>query len=94
VGFNYYAESIIGALLVGSAKIDAIESPPSKPDTRLVKLTHHISDIEILLALDGVPKEVAAGLKPGRDFGISGIVGRSQKEGSTCDLMLTYQSTR
>jgi hypothetical protein len=94
VGFNYYAESIIGALLVGSAKIDAIESPPSKPDTRLVKLTHQISDIEILLALDGVPKEVAAGLKPGRDFGISGIVGRSQKEGSTCDLMLTYQSTR
>ena len=94
VGFNYYAESIIGALLVGSAKIDAIESRPSKPDTRLVKLTHEISDIEILLALDGVPKEVAAGLKPGRDFGISGIVGRSQKEGSICDLMLTYHSTR
>jgi len=94
VGFNYYAESIIGALLVGSAKIDAIESRPSKPDTRLVKLTHQISDIEILLALDGVPEEVAAGLKPGRDFGISGIVGRSQKEGSVCDLMLTYQSTR
>ena len=94
VGFNYYAESIIGALLVGSAKIDAIESPPSKPDTRLVKLTHQISDIEILLALDGVPKEVAAGLKPGRDFGISGIVGRSQKEGAICDLMLTYQPTR
>lgn len=94
VGFNYYAESILGALLVGSAKIDAIESRPSKPDTRLVKLTHQISDIEILLALDGVPKEVAAGLKPGRDFGISGIVGRSQKQGSICDLMLTYQSTR
>jgi hypothetical protein len=94
VGFNYYAESIIGALLVGSAKIDAIESRPSKPDTRLVKLTHQISDIEILLALDGVPKEVAAELKPGRDFGISGIVGRSQKEGSVCDLMLTYQSNR
>ena len=94
VGFNYYAESILGALLVGSAKIDAIESRPSKPDTRLVKLTHQISDIEILLALDGVPEEVAAGLKPGRDFGISGIVGRSQKEGSICDLMLTYQSPR
>ena len=94
VGFNYYAESIIGALLVGSAKIDAIESRPSKPDTRLVKLSHQISDTEILLALDGVPEEVAAGLKPGRDFGISGIVGRSQKEGSVCDLMLTYQSTR
>jgi len=94
VGFNYYAESILGALLVGSAKIDTIESRPSKPDTRLVTLTHQISDIEILLALDGVPKEVVAGLKPGRDFGISGIVGRSQKEGSICDLMLTYQSTR
>ena len=94
VGFNYYAESILGALLVGSAKIDTIESRPSKPDTRLVTLTHQLSDIEILLALDGVPKEVVAGLKPGRDFGISGIVGRSQKEGSICDLMLTYQSTR
>ena len=94
VGFNFYAESIKGALLTGNALIEAIEPNPSKADTRLVKLSHQKFDIEILLSLQDVPQNIAAGLQPGRDFGITGIVGLSQKEGSSCDLMLTYQSSQ
>jgi TPR repeat protein len=94
VGFNYYAESIKGALLTGNALIEAIEPNPSKADTRLLKLSHQKFDIEILLSLQDVPKNIAAGLKPGRDFGVTGIVGLSQKQGASCDLMLTYQSSK
>ena len=94
VGFNFYAESIKGALLTGNALIEAIEPDPSKADTRLVKLSHQKFDIEILLSLQDVPLNIAADLKPGRDFGITGIVGLSQKEGSSCGLMLTYQSSQ
>jgi hypothetical protein len=94
VGFNYYAESIKGALLTGNALIEAIEPNPSKTDTRLVKLSHQKFDIEILLSLQDVPQNIVAGLQPGHDLGITGIVGLSQKEGSSCDLMLTYQSSQ
>jgi hypothetical protein len=94
VGFNYYAESIKGALLTGNALIEAIEPNPSKADTRLLKLSHQKFDIEILLSLQDVPKNIATGLKPGRDFGVTGIVGLSQKQGSSCDLILTYQSSK
>ena len=94
VGFNFYAESIKGALLTGNALIEGIEPNPSKADTRLVKLIYQKFDIEILLSLQDVPKNIAAGLKPGRDFGITGIVGLSQKAGSSCDLMLSYQSSK
>jgi len=94
VGFNFYAESIKGALLTGNALIEAIEPDPSKANTQLLKLSHQKFDIEILLSLQGVPKNIAAGLKPGRDFEITGIVGLSQKQGSSCDLMLTYKSSQ
>jgi hypothetical protein len=94
VGFNFYAESILGALLTGNALIEAIEPNPSKADTRLLKLSHQKFDIEILLSLQDVPKSIAIDLKPGRDFRITGIVGLSQKQGSSCDLMLTYQSSQ
>ena len=94
VGFNFYAESIKGALVTGNALIETIQPDPSKANAHLVKLSHQKFDIEILLSLQGVPNNIAAGLKPGRDFGITGIVGLSQKEGSSCDLMLTYQSSQ
>lgn len=94
VGFNFYAESIKGALLTGNALVEAIEPNPSKANTQQLKLSHQKFDIEILLSLQDVPKDIAADLKPGRDFGITGIVGLSQKQGSSCDLMLTYQSSQ
>ena len=93
-GFNYYAESIQGAFIEGNAKIDTIGPSASTSGTRLLKLTNKEFDAVISLTLQGVPKEVAKGLKAGRDFRVTGIVGDSQMIGSDCKLTLTYQSAK
>jgi len=93
-GFNYYAESIRGALVEGNAKVDTIGLTSSTSGTRLVKLTNEQFDAVISLTLHDVPKEVAKALKAGRDFRVTGIVGLSQMIGSNCDLSLTYQSSK
>jgi len=93
-GFNYYAESIQGAFIEGNAKIDTIGPTASTSGTRLLKLTNKQFDAVISLALQGVPKEVAKGLKAGGDFRVTGIVGHSEMIGSDCELTLTYQSAK
>ena len=93
-GFNYYAESIQGAFIEGNAKIDTIGPTASTSGTRLLKLTNKEFDAVISLTLQRVPKEVAKGLKAGRDFRVTGIVGDSQMIGSDCELTLTYQSAK
>jgi hypothetical protein len=93
-GFNYYAESIKGAFFAGNAKIDTIGSTPSKLGTHLIRLINKKFGTAIFLTLQGVPKEVAIGLKEGRDFGITGIVEHSQMTDSNCDVILTYRSTK
>ncbi|MFV2031694.1 MAG: tetratricopeptide repeat protein [Gammaproteobacteria bacterium] len=92
-GFDYYAESIKGAYMVGNAKIDAVLASASNLNTRLLRLTKKQFGIVINLTLNEVPKEIATGLKQGRDFGITGIVEQSQMTGSSCDVILRYQST-
>jgi len=93
-GFNYYAESIQGAFIEGTAVIDTIGPTSSTSATRLLRLTNKEFDAVITLTLQGVPKEVAKGLKRGGDFRVTGIVGHSQMIGSNCDLSLTYQSSK
>jgi hypothetical protein len=93
-GFNYYAESIQGAFIEGNAKIDTIGPTASTSATRLLKLTNKEFNAVISLTLQGVPKEVAKGLKAGGDFRVTGIVGHSEMIGSDCDLNLTYQSAK
>jgi hypothetical protein len=93
-GFNYYAESIQGAFVEGSAKVDTIGPTASTSATRLLKLTNKEFDAVISLTLRGVPKDVAKGLKAGADFRVTGIVGHSEMIGSNCDLNLTYQLSK
>ena len=90
-GFNYYADSIKGATLTGTAIIDTIGSSPSRPGAHLIRLTNSKYDTLLFITLDGVPKEVAKGLKEEGDIEIMGIVEDSQIIGSNCDVILTYQ---
>ena len=90
-GFDYYGESIEGSYLVGKARIESIEPPPSQSNTQLVRLTQKQSNTVISLALYEVPKEVAVKLKAKSDFAVTGIVTSAQMIGSNCEISLRYQ---
>jgi hypothetical protein len=91
-GFDYYGKSIEGSHLVGKARIESVEPPPSQSNTQLVRLTQKQSNTVISLALHKVPKEVAAKLKAKSNFVVSGIVTSAQMIGSDCEISLSYQS--
>jgi multidrug efflux pump subunit AcrA (membrane-fusion protein) len=92
VGFDYYGESIEGALLVGSAKIRSIEPSSSQSNARLINLFRNQSGTVVFLALDKVPREVASKLKKKSNFAITGIVTRARMIGSHCEINLSYQT--
>lgn len=90
-GFNYYAESIMGEIFKGNAKVDTIGPVNSKSGTHLLRLVNTQFSISVLLTLRGVPKEVVHGLKGGQEFGITGIVEHSKMTSTSCILILAYK---
>ena len=90
-GFELYADTIRGGLLTGRATVYSIRPDPSTSDHRFIKLTRKASGVALLLDLDAVPAEVAAGYQQGEEYGISGLIVDSRAFGSSCSVNLRYQ---
>lgn len=90
-GFGYYAESINGAHLTGSATIISIEPDTELDNSLIIKLVKEQFDIELLLSLKTVPSTVGYRLKKSSIMSISGIVRDAQKSQQSCEIDLTFK---
>ena len=90
-GFGYYAESINGAHLTGSATILSIEPNTESDDSLTINLVKKQLDIELLLSLKAVPSAVGNRFKKSAIVSISGIVRHAQKIQKNCEIDLTFK---
>ncbi len=85
IGFNYYAESIEGASLTGSATISR------KLPGGWISLTNDDFSTLLLLTLNEVPPEMLSELKVGQEIELSGVIDQAQLVGASCTVNLVYQ---
>jgi hypothetical protein len=90
-GFGYYAESINGAHLTGSATILSIEPDTESDNSLSINLVKKQLGIKLLLSLKAVPSAVGNRLKKSEIIGISGIVRHAQKAQKHCEINLTFK---
>ncbi len=90
-GFGYYAESINGAHLTGSATIRSIEPNTESDDSLTINLVKKQLNFELLLSMKAVPKDFAKDLKKSAIIRISGIVRNAKKTQKNCEINLIFQ---
>ena len=91
LGFNLYAETVMGALLSGKASVVAIRPDSSKSGAYLMILTSKQFGTVVSLDLQDVPKEVAVRFEAGDKYTINGMVVDSKVVGSNCAVSVRYQ---
>jgi len=90
-GFNFYAETIEGAILSGKASVVAVKPDSVEPDFFLINLSSKLSDLMVFVDLHDVPKEIAVKFKEGNKYAITGIIVNSKVVGSDCAVRAKYQ---
>lgn len=90
-GFGYYAESINGAHLTGSATILSIVSDAKSDDGLTINLVKKQFNIELLLSVKSVPRAVGKRFKKSTIISISGIVLHAEKAQQDCKIDLTFK---
>ena len=89
IGYNYYAESIKGAVFTGNATVTKTTSSGSS--TKKVSLVNDKFGMDIVLALNNVPNQAAAKLRVGQPMDINATIDHSQIIGASCVVNLNYQ---
>jgi len=89
-GFNFYAETIEGALLSGKASVVAVKPDSTEPGSFLINLSSNLLGLVIFVDLHDVPKDVAVRFEEGNEYAITGIIVNSKVVGSDCALRATY----
>ena len=90
-GFNFYAETIEGALLSGKALVVAVKPDSAEPGSFLINLSSKLLGLMIFVDLHDVPKDIAVKFKEGKQYAIAGIIVNSKVVGSDCAVRAMYQ---
>ena len=89
-GFNLYVDSITGALLSGTASVEAVEADASGAYS--ITLANRSADLTVFIEMSGVPHATAQKSKPGETAPINGNIVGSRVIGSDCSVAIAYQS--
>jgi hypothetical protein len=90
-GFDFYADTIEGALLSGTASVVAVKPDSAEPGTFLISLSSKLFGLVVFVDLHDVPKEVAVKFEDGNEYAITGIVVNSKTVDSDCAVRAMYQ---
>ena len=90
-GFNFYAETIEGALLSGKALVVAVKPDSAEPGSFLINLSSKLLGLMIFVDLHDVPEDITVKFKEGKQYAIAGIIVNSKVVGSDCAVRAMYQ---
>lgn len=90
-GFDYYADTIRGAILTGRAKIKSIRADPANPGAQIIQLRDNKFGMTISFNLNEVPNSIANNYQAGDQFRVSGIITDSKIAESSCEVNVAYQ---
>jgi hypothetical protein len=90
-GFDFYAETIEGALFSGKASVLAVKPDSAESGSFLINLSSKLFGLVVFVDLHDVPKEVAVKFEEGNKYAITGIVVNSKVVGSDCAVRVMYQ---
>jgi hypothetical protein len=90
-GFNFYAETIEGALLSGKASVIAVKPDPAEPGSFRINFSSKLLGLMVFVDLHDVPEEIAVRFEKGNRYAITGIIVNSKVVGSDCAVRAMHQ---
>lgn len=90
-GYEYYAQTIVGAWLTGKAKIKSIRNDAANPGSKIFQFDENDSGMKIAFTLKAVPDSVASQFQSGSNFEVNSVINASKLEGTSCSVDLSYR---